>query len=301
MPSLTEGASIRHSGIDQWSTLDAVTAMYEGQLAAVASLQNALESIAGAAEHAAERLSGGGRLVYVGAGTSGRLAVLDGVELGPTFGWPLERLRFCLAGGLGALTESAEGAEDDTEAPIHQLGEIDLNETDVVIGVAASGTTPFTVAALRHAKLKGAFTIGIANNADGPVTDAAHHAIVVVTGSELVAGSTRMKAGTAQKAVLNLLSTAIMMRLGKVYRGLMVDMVVSNDKLLNRAIRMVSELAEVSREVAEVSLALSDFDIKTAILVSLGVSKDASMLMLEEHRGDLRAALHALDESDLGE
>lgn len=301
MAGLTEGLSARFSDIDQWSSLEAVTAMYEGQLAAVAALQGTLDLIADAADLAAARLAEGGKLVYVGAGTSGRLAVLDGVELGPTFGWLGERISFCLAGGPGALTESVEGAEDNTQAALEQLVNKKVDESDVVIGVAASGTTPFTVAALEYAKSRGALTIGIANNDNAPLTDVADHGIIAKTGYELVAGSTRMKAGTAQKAILNILSTTIMMRLGKVYRGLMVDMVASNEKLRHRAIAMVSQLAGISVSEAKSFLSKTNFDIKKAILVSLGNNMQVSMLKLEENRGDLRAALSQLGERKVGE
>lgn len=294
MPNLTEDASGRFTGLDQWSSLDAVTAMYEGQLAAIASLQGELEVIAYASDRAAARLIDEGRLVYVGAGTSGRLAVLDGVELGPTFGWPAERVAYCLAGGVSALTESAEGAEDNRDDAQHQLERMRLTERDVVIGVAASGTTPFTVAALKFAKSRRALTIGIANNAKRALVAVADHGIVAATGNELVAGSTRMKAGTAQKVTLNLLSTCIMLRLGRVYRGYMVDMVVSNRKLEKRAVGMVRDIADVTEETAKSSLAATSNNIKAAILVSLGNSPEASNMQLTESRGDLHAALQAL-------
>lgn len=291
----TEFVNSRFVDIDSWPTGDAVEAMLEGQLSAIASLKDQVGAITRAADAAAARLRVGGRLVYVGAGTSGRIAVQDGVELHPTFGWPEERTLFANAGGMAALAVSAEGAEDDRGEAVRQLSEQCVDDSDVVIGVAASGRTPFTLSAVEWARAAGALTIGVANNAATPLLDAAEFAIFADTGSELVAGSTRMKAGTAQKAVLNILSTAIMLRLGRVYRGLMVDMVISNDKLLDRAHRMVSTLTGCADEAAVRALEIAENDIKKAVLVAKGVELGAAEALLARNDDILRRAIEELE------
>jgi N-acetylmuramic acid 6-phosphate etherase len=296
MPS-TESLNPRFADIDSWPTDEAVEAMLEGQLAAIAAIKSQTGLIAAAAEAAAERLRGGGRLIYVGAGTSGRVAVQDGVELGPTFGWPAERLVYLMAGGIDALVQSAEGAEDDTDAAHALIQCHAIGPNDLVIGVAASGKTPFTIAAVNAARAAGALTIAIANNPGTALLAAAEHPLLAATGSELIAGSTRMKAGTAQKAMLNLLSTAIMLRLGRVYRGLMVDMVISNDKLLNRAYGIVSALANCSEAVAIDAVETAQRDIKKAVLIAIGQSPEAASALLRAHHGILRDAIEALGEA----
>ena len=282
MPS-TESLNPRFADIDSWPTIEAVEAMLEGQMAAIAAIKSQTSNIANAAEAAAEGLLTGGRLVYVGAGTSGRVAVQDGVELGPTFGWPADRLLYLMAGGIDALVHSAEGAEDDAQLAHSQISAHSLGPNDVVIGVAASGKTPFTVAAIKSAGAAGALTIAIANNANTELLRAAKHALLAQTGSETIAGSTRMKAGTAQKAVLNLLSTAIMLRLGRVYRGMMVDMVISNDKLMHRAIGIVRTLTNCSEAVAVKAVEIASSDIKTAVLIAMGQSLDAACSRITEY------------------
>lgn len=287
----TESFDPRYAGIDQWPTALAVEAMLEGQFAALAAVRSALPVLAGAADAAAARLGDSGRLVYVGAGTSGRIAVQDGVELLPTYNWPDERVLFLLAGGNDALIRSAEGAEDDGEAARAAIAGAAVSEADVVIGIAASGRTPYTVAALYAARERGALTVGIANNGGTPLLEACAWPLLAETGSEIIAGSTRMKAGTAQKVLVNLLSTAIMLRSGLVYRGLMVNMRVSNEKLLHRACRMVHELSGVREDVAADALKAADGDIKRAVLVASGVARDTADALLEAHGGDLRRAL----------
>jgi N-acetylmuramic acid 6-phosphate etherase len=287
----TETIDPRYVDIDSWPLEVAIQAMLEGQLSAIAALKDQVPAIARASDAAALRLRDGGRLVYVGAGTSGRIAVQDGVELTPTFGWPQDRLVFALAGGLESLVVSAEGAEDDREDAVRQLQARSVGAAAVVIGVAASGRTPFTLSAQAWARDQGALTIGLANNAQTPLVDGADFPIVARTGSELIAGSTRMKAGTSQKAALNMLSTAIMLRLGRVYRGLMVDMVISNDKLLRRAEGMVDRLSGCGPAAAAMALAAAGNDIKTAVLVARGVEVTLAGELLARHDGALRPAL----------
>ena len=293
----TEETSPRYAELDLWPTAQAVTAMFEGQIEAVAAVRPQIGAIANAADEAAERLRNpSGRLVYVGAGTSGRLAALDGVELDPTFGWSRDRLIIGIAGGLDALAGSVEGAEDDEDASRDLVRSAGLDRTDVMISVAASGTTPFTVAAVREASAAGALTVGISNNANTPLLLAADHPILLDTGPEVLAGSTRMKAGTAQKIALNLLSTAIMVRLGHVYDGLMVDMRVSNRKLRTRAIGIVAQIAGVDPQAAEAALDGADNDIKLASLIASGVERDQARALLAASENNVRSALAAARE-----
>ncbi|HYC05128.1 MAG TPA: N-acetylmuramic acid 6-phosphate etherase [Azospirillaceae bacterium] len=287
----TESISPRYLDLDTWPTQDVVEAMLESQFAAVAAVKSQAEALARAAEAAADRLGDTGRLVYVGAGTSGRLAVQDGVELGPTYGWGRERLVFALAGGMGALSASAEDAEDDGAKGAATMREEGVGPQDVVIGLAASGTTPYTVAAIAEARRLGALTIGMANNGGTPLLEAAEHAICLETGGEFIAGSTRMKAGTAQKIATNMLSTAIMVRLGRVYRGLMVDMRVSNAKLRDRGARIVAEVAGCPVETASAALERSGGNIKLAALLALGLEAGAAEALLRASKGNLRRAL----------
>jgi N-acetylmuramic acid 6-phosphate etherase len=285
----TESADPRFADLDAWPTARAVEAMWEGQLSAVEAVRRALPQITLAAEAAAARLGGNGRLIYAGAGTSGRIAVQDGAELGPTFGWPSDRLVFAMAGGEAALLNSVEGAEDDAGDGAAQMESVGPH--DVVIGVAASGATPFTLAAIQEARRRGALTIGVANNQGAPLLDAAEFSVLLETGSEVLAGSTRMKAGTAQKAALNLISTAIMIRLGRVYKGLMVDMQLSNAKLRRRAEKMVASLAECGEPDAAAALAASGGRIKLAVLVAMGRSVGEAEVVLAASGGNLRRAL----------
>lgn len=290
----TEAIDPRYVDIDQWPTTLAVEAMLEGQMAAIAAIGSQTPRIAQAAEAAAARLGARGRLVYVGAGTSGRVAVQDGVELYPTYNWPEERLLFLMAGGLDALTQAAEGAEDDADAARAAVAAAHIGPEDVVIGVAASGRTPFTCAAIAAARAAGALTIGIANNDGTPLPAGADHGLVADTGTEIIAGSTRMKAGTAQKAMLNMLSTAIMLRLGLVHRGRMVNMRISNAKLRARGEQMVCDIAGVDRPAAAHALDLAGLDIKQAVLIAIGADAQAAARLLADHGHNLADAIAAV-------
>ncbi|QQO13348.1 N-acetylmuramic acid 6-phosphate etherase [Bradyrhizobium diazoefficiens] len=284
----TEEVDPRFADLDAWSLQSAMEAMWEGQLAAVAAVGRALPAITAAANAATEVLGDRGRLIYVGAGTSGRVAVQDGAELTPTFAWPRDRVHFIIAGGQSAFVASIEGAEDDAADAVAQIDAAQLSEHDVVIGVAASGTTPFTVAALQRADKCGAVTIGIASNDGTPLLTSAKYPVLVETGRELIAGSTRMKAGTAQKIVLNLISTGIMLRLGRVYRGMMVNMQATNVKLKRRAEVMVARIAGCSEAEAASALARTNGDIKLAALVVLGYDAPEAADILLRHKGNLR-------------
>lgn len=287
----TEQFSPRYLDLDAWPTSEVVAAMYEGQLAAAAAVRGALDAIAAAVDDAVPPLRRGGRIVYVGAGTSGRIGVQDGTELPPTYGWPSDRVIFSMAGGLGALVQSVEGAEDNEDAGAQAMADAGIGADDVVIGLAASGTTPYTIGALKAAGGLGAMTIAIANNPGTPLLEVARHPILVETGPEVIAGSTRMKAGTAQKIVLNLFSTAVMVRLGRVYRGLMVHMRASNIKLKRRAERIVREIVNCSAEDATRLVEQAEGDVKTAVLLGLGLNATEAAQILARHDGNLRSAI----------
>jgi len=294
----TETVDPRFADVDRWPTVSVVETMLEGQLAAIAALKDQTGAIAAAAEAAAARMRKGGRLVYAGAGTSGRLAVQDGVELTPTYNWPSNRLVFLVAGGTSALTRSVEGAEDNVEVARDEVAAAEVGPDDVLIAVAASGRTPYAVAALEAARARGALTIAIANNPGTPLLAAAEHPIVADTGAEIVAGSTRMKAGTAQKAALNMLSTAIMLRCGLVHRGLMVNMRISNEKLAQRARRMVATLAGIDEARAADALELAGNDLRRAVLIARGLSPQDAAERLARAGGDLGDALASLGQPE---
>ena len=261
----TERASPRYSTIDLWDPGEVLDAMIEGQLAAVAAVHAARASLESAALAVEARLRNGGRLVYAGAGTSGRLAVQDGAELLPTFGWPADRLLVLLAGGPDALLRAVEGAEDDAEYAARLVHEHQLGEQDALIAVAASGTTPFTLTVLREARRVGAATIGMANNRDTPLLISAEHPVLLDTGAEPIAGSTRMKAGTAQRVALTVLSSLVMIRLGRVYRGLMVEIQGINSKLARRSEDILMQLTGIDRNAARAALSRTGGDLKAAI------------------------------------
>jgi N-acetylmuramic acid 6-phosphate etherase len=291
---LTEHISPRFVDLDSWSTGDMIEALYEGQLVACAAVRPALSTINGAVDDAVSALKRGGRLVYVGAGTSGRIAVQDGTELFPTYNWPSDRLVFVMAGGTQALVESAEGAEDNEANGTQAIADAEVNQDDVVVAVAASGTTPFTVGALGAADARGAVSIAVANNRGAPLFDVARHRILIETGTEVLAGSTRMQAGTAQKIVLNLFSTAVMVKLGRVYRGLMVSMRASNAKLLRRAEIIVSQIVGCDEISAARFVQRAEGDVKIAILLGLGWEQTEAIEALIKHEGNLRTVIGEL-------
>jgi N-acetylmuramic acid 6-phosphate etherase len=244
-----------------------------------------------AALAAAERLRNGGRLVYVGAGTSGRLAVQDGAELVPTFSWPQERLLLFIAGGRNALLQSVEGAEDAVDQAARLTQQHEIGSADVVIAVAASGTTPFTLSCLTEAKRRGALTIGVANNRDTPILKEADHAVLLDTGAEPIAGSTRMKAGTAQRITLNVFSSLVMILLGRVYDGLMVDLQAVSQKLIRRSEGILTRLTGSSGEQAREALHRANGNVKLAVLLLHGCDVKEATDVLHRAGGQLRAAL----------
>jgi N-acetylmuramic acid 6-phosphate etherase len=288
---LTEKISPRYVDLDSWSSGEMIAAMYESQLSAAAAVRTALDTIAAAVDAAVPALRRGGRIVYVGAGTSGRIGVQDGSELPPTYNWPADRVVFAMAGGLGALVSSAEDAEDHEANGAQAMAEAKVGPDDVVLGVAASGTTPYTVGALRAASAAGAITIAVANNAGAPLFDVASHRILVETGAEVIAGSTRMKAGTAQKIILNLFSTAVMVKLNRVYGGLMVHMRARNAKLRRRAAVIVGTIVGCPVSDAAGLVEQADGDVKLAALLGFGLALDDAAKALERHDGNLRLAI----------
>jgi N-acetylmuramic acid 6-phosphate etherase len=291
----TERHSPRYSAIDVWTPADILDAMIEGQFAAVAAVRAARAAIEEAVLAIEPRMRDGGRLVYAGAGTSGRLAVQDGAELMPTFSWPAERVLLLIAGGDEALVRSVEGAEDESEEAVALVRRHALCATDVLIAVAASGTTPFTVACLSEAKRRGALTIGIANNRSTPLLDEAEHPVWLDTGPEPIAGSTRMKAGTAQRIALNLLSSLVMIRLGRVYRGLMVDLKAVNKKLMRRSEKILLELSGRSREEVQEALQEANGSVKIAFLLLEGCDPGDARKILDRVGGQLHAAKALID------
>lgn len=294
---LTEQIDPRYADMDSWSTARMIAAMYKGQVAAAAAVQPVLDAIARAVDDAVPALGRGGRIVYVGAGTSGRIGVQDGTELTPTFNWPADRLVFLMAGGMAALVRSAEAAEDREDDGRRAVAEAKIGRDDVVIAITASGTTPYTVGALRAAGAAGAVTIAIANNPGAPLLALARHPILIETGSEIIAGSTRMKAGTAHKIVLNLISTALMVKIGRVYRGMMVHMRATNAKLRRRAEAIVREIAGCAPADAARFVDEAGGDVKLAVLLAFGMNSAEAAKLLDRHDGNLRAAIDDLKRS----
>lgn len=288
----TESLNPRSAALDTMSALEIVTLMNDEDATVPAAIRPALPAIAAFVEEAAARLREGGRLFYAGAGTSGRLAVVDAVECVPTFSVPPTLVTPIMAGGETALTRSVEGAEDDTELARADVAAAGVGAGDAFVGVAASGATPYVVAAISAAAERGAITAGIANSSPARVLEVADHAIVAVTGPEVLAGSTRLKAGTAQKLVLNMISTATMVRLGKVHGNRMIDVEVSNRKLRRRAEGIVADLVGCDARRAAALLDAADLEVKTAVLMGLAeIDAGTARRRLDAADGWLRRAL----------
>ena len=288
----TETPSLDHTRLDEYSIDELVGVFADDQLVAVHAVQSARGEIALAVAAAVPRLERGGRLIYVGAGTSGRLGLLDSVELYPTFSWPRERAIALLAGGQQAIYQAVEGAEDSAEQGAIDLRATGAGPNDVLIALAAAGTTPYTLGAVRAARAAGALTIGIANNLDAPLTREAEIGITLDTGSEVISGSTRLKAGTAQKITLNTISSAIMVRLNKVYGNLMVDLKPTNAKLVLRSVRLTMLATGCEEVLARTTLDACEFSVKAAIVaIKKNVSVDVARAQLAAANGSVRAAL----------
>jgi N-acetylmuramic acid 6-phosphate etherase len=279
--------------IDRRPTLDIVRIIQQQDALVPPAVAAEAERIVHAIDQITDRLSHGGRLFYIGAGTSGRIAMLDAAELPPTFGIDRDLVRVIMAGGERAYFAAVEGAEDDEDAAIEAVN-TEVRADDAVIGISASGTTPYTVAAIRRSNMIGALTVGITSQPGSPLASEADIAIVPDTGPEVIMGSTRMKSGTAQKLVLNAISTGVMIRLGRVYSNLMIDMPATNEKLRSRAVRMVELAAGVTRPAAVQALRDAAGNVRLAtVMAKKKVSAEEARKLLEAHRGSLREVLGA--------
>jgi N-acetylmuramic acid 6-phosphate etherase len=288
----TESPSEDHPDLDLYPTQDLLLTLVDDQERAARAVRAATPMLALALEAAVPRIAAGGRLVYVGAGTSGRLGLLDSVELYPTFSWPPERAKALLAGGPPALYRAVEGAEDDAVMGATDLNSLQPSPNDVVLLIAASGGTPYVLGALQAAQASGALTIGFANNPDAPVALRADVGITLDSGSELVSGSTRLKAGTAQKIALNTFSSSLMVKLHKVYGNLMVDVKATNAKLRRRSVALTQTATGASEAEAQAAVEAADGHVKCAVLMlRLGLDAPTATARLGAVDGNLRQAL----------
>lgn len=279
-------------GLDRRSVAELATLMNDADATVPAAVRAVLPDIVGAIGVIEERLGRGGRLIYIGAGTSGRLGVLDASELPPTFGVGPGVVVAIIAGGGAAVTQAREGAEDDVDAGRAAMDDARVTSDDAVVGIASSGTTPYVLAAVRRARQLGAVTIGLSCSPGAPLSGACDHPIEVLVGPEVVAGSTRLKAGTAQKLVLNMLSTITMVRLGRTYDDLMVDVRPTNAKLRARASRIVAEITGADPGQVDAALTATEWDVKAAVLViAHGVDVQSARRRLDAAGGRLRDAL----------
>ena len=289
----TEQRNPRTRGIDAKSTIEILRAIHREDASVAKAVSAALPAVARAVDVITRALQHGGRLFYVGAGTSGRLAALDAAEIPPTFGTPPPMVQAVIAGGGRALTHAIEGAEDNRRQGARDLAARGLNAGDVVVGIAASGATPYVLGALEFAKRSGAVTIGVASNPRTPITKLARIRIVTPTGPEVIAGSTRMKAGTAQKLVLNMLSTATMIRLGRVYDNWMIGVALTNRKLQSRGLRVLMEVSGAGVAESTRALRLSGHNLGAAlIMLRTGASARQAKRLLRDTHGHVHNALN---------
>jgi N-acetylmuramic acid 6-phosphate etherase len=291
---LTEQVDPRYGQIDTASVEELARLMNEADATVPAAVRAAMSQIVPAIEAVSDRLARGGRLFYIGAGTAGRIGVLDASECVPTFNTPHDLVQGIIAGGPEAILNAIEGAEDDVDAGTRVIADHGVAEADAVIGIAASGRTPYVLAALRAARQRGALTVSLSCNLATPLSGEADYPIEVPVGPEVLAGSTRLKAGTAQKLVLNMISTIAMVRLGKTFGNLMVDLRATNGKLRERAARIVQAVTGADRDRAEAALQQAGLDVKLAILiVGRDLDVDEARHRLMAAQGRLRAALEA--------
>ncbi len=289
---LTEQQNPNTLRIDNLSSLEIVDLMNREDQQVAHAVKAVLPQIARAVDAIVERIDNGGRLIYIGAGTSGRLGVLDAVECVPTFSASPELVVGVIAGGSGALTKAVEGAEDNADLARTDLQALKLSYRDAVVGIAASGATPYVLGAMAYAKEVNAMAVSVTCNVPAPVLDAADIGIGLVVGPEVITGSTRLKSGTAQKMVLNMLSTATFVKLGKVYGNLMVDVQITNSKLARRARNIVMQVGGVGADEAERLIATASSEVKTAIVMARrGVSADEARALLTAARGHLRRVI----------
>ena len=294
MKPITEQVNPRTKDIDCRSTFEIVTLINKEDETVAEAVSRVLDRIAVAVDLIVARLSTGGRLFYVGTGTSGRLGVLDASECPPTFGVSSDLVRGIIAGGYDALHRSVEAAEDDPEQAARDLDSVDLSSLDAVVGISASGATPYTLGALEQAKKAGAAVIAVTCNPDSKMASAADVSIAPVVGPEVIAGSSRMKAGTAQKMILNMISTATMIRLGLVYGNLMSNLLANNEKLVRRAHGILAQETGLDGEESARVFEASGRDLKLALLMARAdVSREDAGRLLQEHSGSVRRALEA--------
>jgi N-acetylmuramic acid 6-phosphate etherase len=292
--SKTEQRNGHSRGLDQKSTLDILRILNREDAHVASAVRRELPKIARAVDAIVQAFRKGGRLFYLGAGTSGRLAVLDAAEIPPTFGTPPKMVQAIIAGGKRAMLHAVEGAEDSAANGARDLAKARLTRRDVVVGIAASGTTPYVLGGLRFARRSGSATIGLTSNPDSPLARQVQIAIVPKTGPEAIAGSTRLKAGTAQKMVLNMLSTASMVRLGRVYGNQMICVIATNEKLRRRSAWILEETAEVSASTAAHALRQTGHDLPLAlVMLKTGSSAVEARQLLRKSGGNVRQALEA--------
>lgn len=289
---VTEKRNLNTKDIDKVSTLEMVKKINDEDKLVAYAVEKELPQIANAIDKIAEAINNDGRLIYCGAGTSGRLGILDASECPPTYGVSPEVVQGIIAGGMEAIFKAKEGAEDSKELCVEDLRNMNFTKEDVLVGIAASGRTPYVIGGLEYANSIGAVTVGVTCNPQSDIAAVAKIAISPVVGPEVITGSTRMKAGTAQKMVLNMLSTGAMVKTGKVYGNLMVDVKATNEKLVERAKHIVIEATEVSREKAEAVLEETNYDVKLSILMIMAnLSKKEGKALLEENNGYIAKAL----------
>lgn len=290
----TEQVDSKYQELDVMSVSELLHAMNEGDLEVPKAIAVVLPEIEKAINAIVERMLAGGRLIYIGAGTSGRLGVLDAAECGPTFSVSDDQVLAFIAGGQTALTHAVEGAEDNFGAGEEDLKSIGLTSKDVIVGIAASGRTPYVLGGLTYAKKVGALKVGLSANPNSEISKHVDHPIEIDSGPELLAGSTRLKSGTAQKLVLNMISTITMVRLGKTFGNLMVDLQITNDKLHDRALRIVSQATGVSRKQAAQVLTDSGDQVKVAIvMILLGVDAPSARERLRTSSNRIRETLNS--------
>lgn len=292
---ITEQRNPNSLNLDHLSALEIVSLMNNEDKKVALAIEKCLPRIAQAVEKIVEAFQQGGRLIYLGAGTSGRLGVLDASECPPTFGVSPEMVKGIIAGGERALRHPIEGAEDNPQSAVENLQDIHFSSKDILVGIAASGRTPYVLGGLDYAKSLGAITVAIASNPNSTMAKISDIAIITEVGAEVLTGSSRLKSGTAQKLVLNMLTTASMVRIGKCYQNLMVDVQASNQKLVARAIRIVMQATDCSAERAEKALNEAKHNTKLAILMLLtSLNYSDAMQLLTEHQGKLQDSLKNL-------
>lgn len=294
---ITEQINPRTLHIDECTTEEMLRLINEEDRLVPLAVEREIANIAKSVDAIASRLSKGGRLIYVGAGTSGRIGIQDASECPPTYGVDPEVVQAIIAGGKQALFQALEGIEDSEDAGRQDIEALGVTRRDAVVGIAASGRTPYVLSAMQEAKSRGAIVIGLSNTKDSPLSRAADIAIEVVVGPEAIAGSTRMKAGTAQKLVLNMLSTCSMIKLGKVYNNRMVDMRATNTKLRERSVRIVQDLTGLSRPEVENGLDLAGGQVKLALfMLQSGLNVEDAKKILDENDGYLKRSLRTVSQ-----